>query len=211
MPDGRNIVVCTNDVIQIKDIRDGTIKKELKHGLGEIKWDGLVFKPSLLAVSPVGLIVNVWGGERQTIGVFDSDCPDMVFMFPSDVSINKVFFRRSCLITDDFGAVSEYRLVNFPKKPTIVTPVKMFLHDRNQWDQEFTVRCFWCDLRFKIDDYVLDYIASITRYCEEMQSQYLKLPDHVFDSERLQTRCPKCHESVRCNPYVIDNSVRLPD
>jgi hypothetical protein len=54
---------------------------------------------------------------------------------------------------------------------------------------------------------ILDTIYSINHNCYigTEDSPCLKLPDEAWEEPGLLSKCPKCNEAIRFNPFTVDN------
>ncbi|MCF7859126.1 MAG: DUF4062 domain-containing protein [Candidatus Cloacimonetes bacterium] len=83
---------------------------------------------------------------------------------------------------------------------TLYNTVKIFNH--------LSARCPYCGHCFSPPRSVLKAIKRITTEARLLpdQSPCLELPDKYWDDPRLISECPKCHEKLKFNPFVVDNS-----
>jgi WD40 repeat protein len=171
-----------------------------------------------LAVSTDGRRIISCSDDR-TLKVWDLDAMAEVSTFYWSEPLLAVALR-GCdgLIAagDNRGRVITLRLVGFTPEVPIITAVHLWERDTRSWwqrmrlrrcigswDAEPSARCVWCGQRFLPARMVLDTIAALT--ANKRSGHSIELPDSAWNEPRLLSDCPQCHQSLRFNPFVVDN------
>jgi WD40 repeat protein len=96
-----------------------------------------------------------------------------------------------------------------PGRP-ILTPVYVFRPDTMQFDSEPTAVCESCGERFVPPVSVLNAIRAITGAANLAPDRppCLSLPAEAWEDPWLFGECPHCHQTLRFNPFIVDNRDR---
>jgi hypothetical protein len=80
------------------------------------------------------------------------------------------------------------------------------------WDDSITATCDACGYGFPAPPPVLETVNAIARDAGlgARGSPCLKLAAEAWNEPGLISECPKCHEPLKFNPFVVDNRERHP-
>ena len=100
--------------------------------------------------------------------------------------------------------------MNEVKYHLIVTPVRLWLFDNNDWDAALTVMCGWCGTRMVVKQDILDVIEEHYRAHQvgPDDSPIEKLDDSCWEDPRLLQPCTNCGGPLKFNPFKVDNKGR---
>jgi hypothetical protein len=78
------------------------------------------------------------------------------------------------------------------------------------WDDSIRATCPWCGRRFRVSDRLLGLIRAINRAAvlSPDQSPCFELPAEAWDDPRLLSECTICHNTLKFNPFIVDNRGR---
>ncbi len=168
------------------------------------------------------------GSKDRTLRVWDIKRVHMSWHLSSQRGSPRNFRDQtngSFVYFAETGEFTFLRTHNLPREFPIVTPVRIWLYGKHQgclsrlfgkksyegrWDDNITTVCLECGQSFPVAASILDIIAGITRTANlsEDQSPCLNLPCEAWDEPKLLSECPSCHQSLKFNPFVVDNRER---
>jgi hypothetical protein len=118
---------------------------------------------------------------------------------------------RSIALGDWLGQVLVISVENIGLSAPIYTPVRIALSEPGKnnlrWDGSISTTCYWCGKRFAAAEEVLDAIGTHRHDVSLLPEESLDLgllPD-AWDDPRLLSECPRCHQPLRYNPFIVDN------
>lgn len=198
-PTGRMLAIAEVPLLDIIRASDGVPLRSLPVKAA----DAMCWSPNgrHLATSAGGR-VEVWDiatGSRLVCYPIRGDCFSLGFS-PQGT-------RLLLQETEWFGAELRRHLVrmqNVERFLPIVTAIRLFDPNRNAYDQEITLRCWFCDQRVMVPASVLDAIMAINRSVDPNLPPCFALPEETWDDRRLLSECPKCKRPIWFNPFVVD-------
>ncbi len=101
--------------------------------------------------------------------------------------------------------------------PRIATPTRLWLGEPGfaggRWDDSLSAFCDACGRRFPVPAAIIDAIANTTLSAGigPDEPPCATLPREAWDQEHLRDDCPNCHETLRFNPFIVDNRNRWPE
>jgi len=112
------------------------------------------------------------------------------------------------------GEILVVRLHNLSLYIPWVTPIRLWLWGKEgkegRWGKEITATCPSCGLRFRVMAEIIEVIKAMhhSYNLDPNESPCLKLPEEAWEEPRLLSDCPKCHKTLRFNPFIVDNRDR---
>jgi WD40 repeat protein len=201
-PDGRTAISGSLDgTIRVWNLKSGQCSQTLaghSHRIHSVSFSG------------DGRFI-VSGSEDKTIRVWDAKTGQCQALCAHSGAIRVIALRNNLLaVGDESGGVTFLETRNLSVTEAILTPRRIFLHDKDDWAYELTSDCYWCGKRFPLPADVLDAITSITKdsHISPDKSPCLELSDMAWDEPQLLSQCPHCHERLRFNPFIVDHRER---
>ena len=114
--------------------------------------------------------------------------------------------RDRVVACNRFGSVQFFRVFSSTQYIPWTTIVRLFLVDKQAWEDRLTSLCPWCGDRFFPQDEVVDKVKKIMGQLIPGQSPCLELPDVAWDEPQLKSACPVCQKNLRFYPFIVDNS-----
>ena len=194
-PDGKRIVSASSDkTLRIWDAETGEEIKVL---------NGHTDFVTACSFSPDGKRV-VSASWDETLRIWDviTGSTLSIFVALSSLYCLGVAKEQKKIIAGDEGG-NVYILLLNGLNPGIpfVTPIRLFLHDSQDWDSKLTVRCNFCGNSFIVEQSILYIINSFNfKPCkvDENITEFL-------DDPRLIIRCPTCNSKLRITHFFVDN------
>ncbi|NWG13698.1 MAG: DUF4062 domain-containing protein [Acidobacteria bacterium] len=117
---------------------------------------------------------------------------------------------RIAAFGDALGNLSFYDLSSHARTSLqCVTPVRLWRVGAKEtagcWAADITALCRWCGRRFPVSRRVLRTIERMTGRPPQDQPPCLSMPVEAWNESLLVSECRVCGQSVRFNPYLVDN------
>jgi WD40 repeat protein len=205
-PDGKRAVSGGEDsTLRVWDLEVGKCLRTLRGHTHYIK---------TVNVTPDGKKA-VSGSWDYNLRVWDLGTGVCVAIYQGNSEINSVSQLRAggrLALGTTTGDVVFLAPINFPMESPVITPVRIWLYGeggyKGRWNDDITAVCQWCGQRFPVSDEVLDVIKGINQDAKLSpgQSPCLELPAEAWEEPRLLSKCPACHQPLKFNPFIVDNS-----
>ena len=117
----------------------------------------------------------------------------------SSVTSNGIFVA----ITTN-GELLALELYNWTPKLPIISPVKLWISEKEEFDENITILCSNCNNRYCIPDTLLNELKRIRlEYnIHSHQSLCIELPHEVWEDPHFIYKCPSCNENLKINPFI---------
>ncbi len=211
-PDGRTAVSSSDDgFVWVWDLASGTDSETLVPltddwyiGNVSVTLDGLT------AVS---------GCDDSTVRVWDLTSGRLLAILPIPggvSSLSTIATNGQLGIGTESGQVIFVRLQNVPSAPPLITARRPWLFrtsgSEGSWDRLLTAECPHCNYFLGPHGHPLIAIQQITltAHLAQNQSPCLELSPQAWDEPRLLSQCPRCHQPLRFNPFVLDQRDQVP-
>ncbi len=218
-PDGKYAVSGSADnTLRMWDLKNGKCVKAFEGHVDEITSVSVTADGRCFLSGSKDRTLRVWDIKRGTcLGIYRAR--------GGVQEISEIRTNGSFVYFAETGEFTFLRTHNLPREFPIVTPVRIWLYGKHQgclsrlfgkksyegrWDDNITTVCLECGQSFPVAASILDIIAGITRTANlsEDQSPCLNLPCEAWDEPKLLSECPSCHQSLKFNPFVVDNRER---
>ncbi len=195
-PDGKRAISGSDDNTCILwDLQTGAALQTLK---------GHTEMVDAVSISPDGKRA-ISGSDDKTCILWDLDSGVKLASYPSSSSILVIEFFPGGIFIGTYSG--ETHILNASKK--LLNPGNAFVTVLKIWDFELlrympvTADCPLCGHRFTPTDSILNTIIEITKKTKlrPEQSPCLDLPKEVWNNPSLLSKCPKCNEKLKFNPY----------
>lgn len=117
---------------------------------------------------------------------------------------------ETILVGDVNGRVWILRLMGGEPAPPVVTAIRLYRFGAGQWDEDIGANCGWCNRRFVASGEVLRSIEKLSETLSVDQAPCMALPSDAWEDPRLLSECPRCHRTLRFNPFIVDDGRRPP-
>jgi len=204
-PDGKKGISASKDnTMKIWDLGKGSCLRTLVDHTDSIT--------GIRITTDGGMVVS--GSLDQTLRLWDLKSGENVALYCAGISISAM-----SEITDDAsfvygtkaGEVVLITLHNFSMGLPSATPTRFWHHGHGKnngcWEDKIEVVCPCCRQRFQVSNEKLQTIRTIVcdAALDSGKSPCLDLPIEAFDDPHLVSQCPKCHRSLKFNPFIVDN------
>ncbi|MCF7859127.1 MAG: DUF4062 domain-containing protein [Candidatus Cloacimonetes bacterium] len=204
-PDGRQAVSSSDDRT--------CIVWDLENGKSIHILNGHTERVNTISISADGKRV-ISGSDDRTCILWDMVSGEKIAIYKTlskIKSINQInnTFYLECEDTDIPGEIIPLKSGNgVLNHGFVIVTVRKIWDSKNKIYLPFSADCPFCGHRFKPPEDVLETIRIITKEAglRPDQSPCLELPDKYWDDPGLLSECPKCHEKLKYNPFVVDNS-----
>ncbi len=204
-PDGRWIVSSSEDrTIRIWNPRSGACIRSLdKH---------MVWVESVKA-TPCGRRILSGSGD-QCLFVWDIESGECLAVYHSEAGISSMsdIAAGGCLAVGTYsGQVVIVEARRLSPHPPCATAVRLWRHgtrgSKGRWEEEIGVTCLLCGRRFPVPADLLAAIQGIHKAARLSggHSPCLELPPEAWHEPRLRFECQACHQTLRLNPFIVDN------
>lgn len=170
-----------------------------------------------VAVSPDGKTA-ISGSEDKTLRLWDLHEARVISVFPAIDAVTAVAFAGEGQVVYGLktGEVFTVKIDNMPIQPCVVTPVRFWLYatrgNRGCWDETIKAICPLCRKCSPIPKSILDIIYANYHCTSQLRSElfYTSLPSDAWDNQELLSECPQCFNTLRFNPYILDDIEKYP-
>lgn len=199
-PDGRTALSASSDcTIGVWDIKSGACRTVLK---GHSHW------VTHVEVTRDGRYLISFGRDR-TIRVWNLLSGECLLVYAHTTDISSIAIRGDLIVIGDAsGYVSFLRVRNQTSGPPLTTLVFRYSRDTQRWDRAPTASCPTCGYLCAVEQTVISEINAITSGLKEDESPCLELPEAAWEAQRLIIGCAQCRQSMRLNPFIVDNRAR---
>jgi WD40 repeat protein len=195
-PDGRRLLLDDGVLIDVRSHRSMACDKSVPM-IREVSY----------AFSSDGR--RVYGLDGEFIYMWDSDSGACLTLLPLKRSgAFKWSTDGNVLVVAQGDILRVFRPVNIVQQPCIVTAVRLLDVVSKAWQRDVTVLCSRCGVRCAVPSAICDVIVSVNRSSgmSPQESPCLRLPDGAWEERGLYSECPHCHQVLRFNPFIVDNS-----
>ncbi len=198
-PDGKKIITSSSD----KNISIWSL--ETREVLRIFNWSNeFEFKVENIVVTPNGknVIIQFINGIYKII---DLETYELINVSKENRRYSSLIVKAdgNLVFGDLTGVIVLSHFVNFKKGIPLITPSKIWLFKKEDWDEYIKADCPFCGTLFNISDEKINII-------KEVENKYKKpngwIADKAWDDPRLISECPLCHEKLKFNPFIVDNS-----
>ena len=193
-PDGLYLISASWDsTIRIWDIKTG----ECIQIINDHNW-----RVNAVEITADGQYL-VSGSADKTIRVFDFKTGECLGIFAHQYGISTIAIRNNIIAAGDFmGNIMVFDNKNLiANKPTITLSYLYNFHNKKHTKNPNAI-CKWCGDIFAPPN---DFINKVRKFSFNYESQNQSLFTELFDDLGLISECPKCHEPLKFNPFIVDN------
>jgi len=119
----------------------------------------------------------------------------------------------SIVAGDDMGHIYILKLMGDEEAEVpLLTPVHVWSFNQKQWENDSSVQCQCCEIKFAPNAGMIDAVSDIAQKAglTPSDSPCLRLPREAWEDPRLHSECPNCHKPLRFNPFIVDNRPKQP-
>jgi WD40 repeat protein len=213
-PDGRHLVsAASKDAsLIVWDVATFTKVRTLKGHSGKIL--AALYSPDgrWILSGAVDATIRIWNartGEQAACFTMRSGLYDAPAAYHgSAMSIARG--GRAIVAGDSAGFVYLLESVGLDLGHPLVTPSRLYRFSNSDWDADTTIQCSWCGERSAVSSAVEDAINGIIREAALASDRHLSvhLPVEAWEEPRLISECPRCGQTLRSNPFIVDNRER---
>jgi NACHT domain- and WD repeat-containing protein len=198
-PDGKKIIIGSSD----KKISIWSL--ETREVLKVFNWSNeFEFEAENIVITQNGknVIIQFINGIYKII---DLETYELIYVSKENRGYSSLIVKAngSLVFGDLTGVIVLSHFVNFKKGLPLITPSKIWLFGKEDWDEYIKAECPFCGSLFKISDEKINTI-------KEVGNKYKKtngwIVDDAWDDPRLVSECFICHEKLKFNPFIVDNS-----
>jgi WD40 repeat protein len=194
-PDGKKIATASNDTtVMVWDAETG---QKLQTLTDHTNWvNSCVF-------SPDGKIAST--SNDKTMRMWNAKTGKIVGTFITNglLTCLGISGNDKIVIGEISGNIYILRIHETDYVIPIVTPVRLYLFYRHDWDDDISTKCEFCGERFKVQNDILNEIREIK---EQYKNPNGLISKEAWEESRLVSECPHCHKKLRFNPFIVDNS-----
>ncbi len=200
-PDGKRAVSS------LKDKGKSIVLWDIQNGQKLQKCSGHFDKINVVKLLPDGSHA-VSGSDDRTCILWNLENGNMIARFVGEFPIADI--ALSCKGILLIGFDGETTIIDFGKHVLFTGPGIVTI--RSIWDFDLhhylalSADCPFCGTRFAPGENIVETIRAIFRSSGlgPNDSPCLYLPKECWEEPRLLSSCPKCHEALRFNPFLID-------
>ncbi|MCP4106055.1 MAG: protein kinase [Desulfobacteraceae bacterium] len=205
-PDGKTVVSASYDeTLRLWDIETGECLNVL---------EGHTDSVNCVRVTPDGKTIISAGADR-TIRVWDIIKGNSVCIYLAKNALHSLSEIRTGLsfaYGTPAGEVMFPIFRNFKMGTPVTTPGRIWLFGENgkpgKWEDDIMAHCWWCGRRFPVPENIADAINNMVSNADMAsdQSPCIRLTRETWDKPELKSECSFCHNTLKFNPFIVDNS-----